>query len=104
MMPYCDNLQTCGPSQESALFATCQVALVCNYLGIQDTPHKRHFPALYPGTWAGIMTFTADGGLFGTISQERWNKTKEIFSKLWNGLENQGGCFSHTDLLSDSFF
>jgi hypothetical protein len=45
MMSYCDDLQTCGPSREAALFATCCMAKMCNYLGIQDALQKRLFPA-----------------------------------------------------------
>jgi hypothetical protein len=52
MQSYCYDLWTCGPSCRAPLLATQQVAPVCNYLGIQDGPYKRHFPACcYPGAW-----------------------------------------------------
>jgi hypothetical protein len=47
------------------------------------------------------MAFTSEEGAFATVSQDRWDKTKEILSRLWNGLENLGGRFKHADLLSD---
>jgi hypothetical protein len=50
------------------------------------------------------MAFTSEGGVSGTVSQERWERSKEIFSRLWNVLENQGGRFNHADLLSDRGF
>jgi hypothetical protein len=104
MVSYCDDLRTCGPSREAALFATKRVASVCNYLGIQDAPRKRRFPSRFPGAWAGTMAFTSDAGVFGTVSQERWDKAKGIISSLWDGMVNRGGRYEHSKLLSDRGF
>ncbi len=101
MVSYCDDLRTCGPDRKSTLAATRQVAKICNYLGIQDAPRKRRFPAQFPGAWAGTMAFTLDQGAFATVLQDCWDKTREILSRLWDGLENLGGRFKHSDLLSD---
>jgi hypothetical protein len=101
MVSYCNDLRTCGPDRKSTLAATRQVAKICHYLGIQDAPQKRRFPAQFPGAWAGTMAFTSDQGAFATVSQDRWDKTREILSRLWDGLKNRGGRFKHSDLLSD---
>jgi hypothetical protein len=50
------------------------------------------------------MAFTSDEGVFGTVSQEKWDKTKGIIFDLANGLENQGGRYKHATLLSDRGF
>jgi hypothetical protein len=104
MQSYCNDLRTCGLSCRATLLATRRVASVCNYLGIQDAPRKRRFPAHYPGAWAGMMAFTSDAGVFGTVSQEKWDKMRGIIFGLCNVLENQGGRFKHSDLLSDRGF
>jgi hypothetical protein len=101
MVLYCNDLPTCGPSHGAALFATKHVASVCNYLGIQDAPQKRRFPARYLDAWAGTMALTLDAGVFCTVLQERWDKAKMVISELWNGMVNQGGHYKHSTLLSN---
>jgi hypothetical protein len=46
------------------------------------------------------MAYTSEEGAFATVSQDRWEKTQEILSRLWNELENLGGRYKHADLLS----
>ena len=59
------------------------IAARINYLGQQDSPRKRRKVGLAPGAWAGAMMIPKPGeGLFVTCSQEKWDKAKNIISKL----------------------
>jgi hypothetical protein len=105
ILAYCDNLRVCGFCQKATQASTRQVPQMSNYLGIQDAPRKRRFPARFPGAWAGTIAFTLDdAGVFATISPEKWDKTRAILDDLWDGLENQGGRFLHADVLGDRGF
>ena len=50
------------------------------------------------------MAFTLDAGVFGTVLQDKWDKTKGIIFGLCSMLEKQGERFKHLDLLSDRGF
>jgi hypothetical protein len=105
ILAYCEDLRVCGFCGKATQASTCRVAQMSNYLGMQDAPRKRRFPARFPGAWAGTMAFTPDdAGVFATISPKKWDKTRAILDDLWDGLENRCGRFLHADVLGDRGF
>jgi len=56
-----------------------------NYFGIQDASRtKRRAPSKKPGAWVGSICLPVPGvGLFVTVSQEKWDKGKDII-KCWH--------------------
>jgi hypothetical protein len=50
-----------------------------NYLGEQDASRKRGEASQTPGAWAGsVVVSVPEEGLYVTVSQEKWDKTKKI--------------------------
>jgi hypothetical protein len=101
---YCDDLRTLGATTALALAASARVASLSNYLGVQDAPRKRRFPDRIPGAWAGTVALTTDEGVFASVTQERWDKTKAILEGMWEKVANGDGIFDHKRLLSERGF
>jgi hypothetical protein len=59
----------------------------CSRLGVQDASRKRTSPSKMPGPWAGTVTTTAGGQVYGMVSQEKWEKTKLLITELSRMLE-----------------
>jgi hypothetical protein len=104
VVTYIDDLRTIGASEELCQEVTHRVASVVNYLGMQDAPRKRRAPSQSPGAWAGSMVTTDDSGVYVSVSQERWDKTKQILLNMEEILERNNPAFSHKQLLSDRGF
>jgi hypothetical protein len=100
VLAYCDDLRLIGPTRDLALRAMRRVASIANYLGMQDAPRKRRFPDKSPGAWARTVAFAAQGGVFGNVSQERWDKVQGIISEIKTNLMKEKGIFKLQDLLS----
>ena len=49
---------------------------------MQDTARKRTSPSQTPGPWAGTVTHTDGGRIQGTVSQEKWEKTKGLIAEM----------------------
>jgi hypothetical protein len=47
-------------------------------LGLQDAARKRRDPSQTPGPWAGSFVFSDNDAITVAVSQERWDKAKEI--------------------------
>ena len=45
---------------------------------------KENFPSWEPGPWAGIICHIIGGEITGTVSQEKWEKTRALVSELAN--------------------
>jgi hypothetical protein len=71
-----------------ALAASAQVASLSNFLGFQDAPRKRRFPDRIPGAWAGTVALTTEEGVFASVTQERWDKSKTILKGMWKKVKH----------------
>ena len=81
--PYVDDLRETAPSEDEAWKAASKMAKGTSYFGLQDAARKRRDPSKTPGAWAGaIVETTADGQVFKTVAQERWNKTRGHIDRL----------------------
>ena len=53
-----------------------------SYLGIQDATRKRRPITQTPGEWTGSIVLSVEGvGVFVTISQQKWDRTRAILIK-----------------------
>ncbi len=49
---------------------------------MQDASRKRTSPSQTPGPWAGTVTHTDGGRIHETVSQEKWEKTKNLITEM----------------------
>jgi hypothetical protein len=78
--------------------------LVVDYLGMQDAPHKWRAPSKTLGAWAGSIVTTDESGVSVSVSQERWDKTKQILLDMAEILERNNPELSHKQLFSNQGF
>jgi hypothetical protein len=78
---YVDNGPT-GPTEFLTWQAGQAYGAGCTRRGVQDASHKRTSPSQTPGPWAGTVTHTDRGRVYGMVSQEKWNKTKCLIAEL----------------------
>ena len=67
---------------------------------MQDALRKRCPPSKTPGTWAGSVVLTDKSGVYVSVSQERWDKTKQILLSMEEELEAVKPELLHKQLLS----
>jgi hypothetical protein len=85
VVSYVDDLRT-GDHGRALLCdrVTHTSAARINYLGQQDASRKRKGASQNPGPWAGSVLKSREGeGLYLTISQEKWDRVKEILDRYW---------------------
>ena len=75
---YVDDGRATGHSAEACWAAIRRFASICTKLGIQDAARKRTEPSATPGPWAGTVVHTNDGEVVGTVTTEKWGKTKSL--------------------------
>lgn len=83
VISYVDDLRT-GAQGKARLCdqVTHASAARIKYLGQQDASRKRKGASQKPGPWAGSVLESREGeGLYLTISQEKWDKVKEILER-----------------------
>lgn len=73
-----DDVRTIRSSYEEGRKASHTVASLAGYLGLQDAPRKRRDPSQAPGPWAGAIFNTRGEEVCVSISQERWDKAKNM--------------------------
>jgi hypothetical protein len=62
-----------------------------NYLGEQDATRKRGEASQEPGAWAGSVIVSKTGeGLYVTVSQEKWDKVKDILGRYQKVIREHG--------------
>lgn len=79
---YVDDGRATGHSAEACWAAIRRFASICTKLGIQDAARKRTEPSATPGPWAGTVVHTNDGEVVGTVTTEKWGKTKSLIQEL----------------------
>ncbi|GKY99201.1 hypothetical protein MPSEU_000875500 [Mayamaea pseudoterrestris] len=73
---FVDDGRTTGPTEEDAWQGGSKVAKMSAWYGLQDAARKRRPPSQTPGAWSGSVVATTADGVFLSVSQERWDKTK----------------------------
>ncbi len=77
---FVDDVRTIGSSYAEGRKASRVVARLAGYLGLQDAPRKRRDPSQTPGPWAGAILNAEGDNVYVSISQERWNKAKNMIN------------------------
>ena len=84
IVTFVDNVRGSGFSLEHAWLVGMQLAKRIQYLGSQNAAQKVHPPVKKPGAWAGAIFDTSDSNqITMTVSQEKWNKGKEMVEATW---------------------
>ena len=87
---YVDDIRSGDSTEAACIRTTHTIASRVNYLGQQDAPRKRRKISQSPGAWSGAMIKVLNGeGLFVTCSQEKWDKTRGIITRILDS--NTGG-------------
>jgi hypothetical protein len=79
---YVDDVRVTGNSKKECDAAARRAASVANGLGVQDAPRKMRFGARDAGAWAGSVVETNDQGVFVTVSQEKWDKSRRYIGDI----------------------
>ncbi len=79
---YVDDGRPTGPTEYLAWQAARAYGAGCTRRGVQDASRKRTLPSQTPGPWAGTVTHTDRGRICGTVSQEKWEKTKRLIAEM----------------------
>ena len=79
---FVDDLRASGHDEEHAWQVARMICAGLQRLGIQDAPRKRRPPARVTGAWAGTIFSTVNGEISICVSQEKWNKAKEMIEEL----------------------
>ena len=74
---YIDDLRTCAKDEATAWAASCRIAKVLGWLGLQDAARKRREPSQEPGAWSGATVITLGGNVWQSVTPERWLKTQK---------------------------
>jgi hypothetical protein len=97
---YVDDNRTTGDSKQEAWLAARKVASVCSYLGIQDAFRKRRQASQTQGAWAGAVVSTDADGVYVSVSQEKWDKSKTVIKATKDEMEEIDGWLQRKDLES----
>lgn len=85
---FVDDLRPIASSEGECWEASQLVSKRLAYLGLQDASRKRNPPSKTPGPWAGIVVSTDDEKVHISVSQKKWDKTKEIIEKIRRELQS----------------
>jgi hypothetical protein len=85
---YVDDVRTTGFSAEECWRCTRVVASRYNFLGLQDAARKRRGPSCDAGPWAWSTVLTSGGGVFLTVTVERWQKAKQMIQWIHDGISS----------------
>jgi hypothetical protein len=78
---YVDDVRMSASDYDECRQVSRRVASNANYVGLQDAARKRRDPCTAPGPWAGSIVHTDRGQVEVSVSQERWDKAKNMI--LW---------------------
>ncbi|KAL7571231.1 hypothetical protein ACA910_008889 [Epithemia clementina (nom. ined.)] len=79
---YVDNLRGCAPSEEEAWRVGSTIAKIAAFHGIQDAACKRRQQTQRPGAWAGVVCGSKPLRPYVSVTQEKWEKTKQQIHRL----------------------
>ena len=92
---YVDDNWAVGNNRDEAKLARRRVASVCSYLGVQDASRKRRMASQTPGAWASTVISTDGDGVFVTVSQEKWDKSKTMIAATIAEANGDKGWLDH---------
>lgn len=78
---YIDDLRVSAATKDLAWQCSSRMAKGLAFLGLQDAARKRRECTQSPGAWAGAVIST-EGGLFKSVTQERWEKTQRRIRQI----------------------
>jgi hypothetical protein len=82
IITFVDDLRASGYDRENAWQVARQITSRLQYLGIQDAARKRRPSSQSGGAWAGtIFEITAEA-IYKTVSQEKWDKGRNLIRGL----------------------
>jgi len=73
---YVDDIRDVAATEELAWLTSSRVAKGLCWLGLQDAARKRRRPSQKPGSWVGSVVTTQGGRVTKSVTQERWEKTR----------------------------
>jgi hypothetical protein len=82
LFTYVDDVRVTGNLARECDAATRRAASTVNGLGVQDAPRKRRFGEQEAGAWAGSVVETDGQGVYVTVSQETWDKSKRYIGNI----------------------
>jgi hypothetical protein len=83
---YVDDVRVTGNTAKKCDAAVRRAASTVNWLGVQDVPRKQRFRKQAGGAWAGSVVETDGEGVYVTVSQEKWDKSKRYIGDIVEGL------------------
>jgi hypothetical protein len=90
LVAYIDDLRASGHSVEACWLIARYVSARLQHLGTQDAARKRRPPTCTPGAWAGAVFRTTPTSVTVSVSQDKWEKAKNIISGLEEQLRTSG--------------
>lgn len=79
---FVDDLRVMAGSERECWLACRRVASTFNYVGVQDAARKRRSSTQEPGAWAGGVVQVKDGLVYVLVTQEKWDRVKEMIREL----------------------
>ena len=80
---FVDDFRGIGPTKELLQRATQKVESTMGDFGLQDATRMHRPNSQQPGEWTGsISVALPDTGLFVTVSQKKWDRSRQIISEL----------------------
>ncbi len=79
---YVDDVRPVAPTEEECWEASQVVSKTLARLGLQDASRKRNAPSQSPGPWGGVVVTTDNDKVYVSVSQKKWDRTKEIVKTL----------------------
>jgi hypothetical protein len=73
---YVDDGRSTGKDEETAWRASSKFAKTASFGGLQDAARKKMAPSQDPEPWFGAKASTTEVGVFRSVADERWMKTK----------------------------
>ena len=84
-----EDIRVIGQCRELCWLAARKFALgamrfvpVCFRNRVHDASRKKMFPSQEPGPWVGTICHRSRGEIIGTVSHEKWEKTRELVKEL----------------------
>lgn len=86
LVSFVDDLRPVASSEKECWEASQLVSKRMAWLGLQDAARKRNSPSQSPGPWAGIVITTDNENVYVSVSQKKWDKTKDYVERIYSSL------------------
>ena len=92
---YVDDLRAIGVSTDHAWKIARWASSRIQFVGTQDAARKRR---LDHGPWAGTIFITDDNGIYKSVEQSKWDKSRAYLHECKRILESNNGLFDYKRL------